>query len=371
MNAGDTTGRHLKRLRAEGVAVWLRGFHRPDTVGELARLVAAWDLSGLTWTVDDVLAADGCARPAALRGPEAGPVRAHRRLSTVAARAACDVLLPLYEASGGRMGLVSADVPPDAPDMSLDEQVRATWWAVDRPNLLLKVPGTARNLDLVGSLVADGIGVDISPVFSAARYEQVFAALCTGLEQARRAGRPLRRICTAVSLPIAPIDQLVDRRLRERGLDASRYPTGEAARAHARLVYHRHEQAMSGPRWQALAAHGAHLPHLVWTSLEPPDRPSYTDHLIAWGVVHALPRTTLPSLTHGSVLIGDALSGRHITARQDLEALYAFGLSYEVLAAELEDAWLAWRARLWHALWRGSEQVTDATEVAGTARDPA
>ncbi|MFF0221192.1 transaldolase family protein [Streptomyces sp. NPDC004629] len=369
MNAGDTTGRHLKRLRAEGVSVWLRGFHHPDPEGELPGLVAAWDLGGVTWTVDDVLAGGGRARLAELREGGADPARAWRRLSADATRAACDALLPLYEASRSGTGLVSADLPPAGPGRSAAQEARALWWAVDRSNLLLKIPGTPGSLETVSALVADGIGVDVTPVFSAMRYEQVFAALCAGLEQARRAGRALHRICSAVSLPIAPVDALVDRRLREQGLAAARYPTGEAARAHARVVYHLHEQAMSAPRWQRLAAQGARLPHLVWTDLEPAGPVRYADHLVAWGVVHALSRPALPT-NAGSTLIGDALSGRHITARQDLEALYAFGLSYEELARELETAWLADREEQGRALWRDSARGTGSTSPAPAEPNP-
>ncbi|MGW3953552.1 transaldolase family protein [Streptomyces sp. NPDC004752] len=369
MNAGDATGRHLKRLRAEGVSVWLRGFHHPDPEGELPSLLTAWDLGGATWTVDDVLAGDGCARLAELRAGGADPARAWRGLSADAARAACDALRPLYEASRSRTGLVSADLPPTAPGRSVAQEARALWWAVDRPNLLLKIPGTHGSLETVSALVADGIGVDVTPVFSATRYEQVFAALCAGLEQARRAGRALHRICSAVSLPIAPIDGLVDRRLREQGLAPARYPTGEAARAHARVVYHLHEQAMSAPRWQRLATHGARLPHLVWTDLAAVGPVRYADHLIAWGVVHALSRPGLPTIA-GSSLIGDALSGRHITARQDLEALYAFGLSYEELATELETAWLVGREEQRRALWRTPARETDPADPTEPHPDP-
>ncbi|MEU4985689.1 transaldolase family protein [Streptomyces sp. NPDC021969] len=352
MNARDTTGRHLKRLRAEGVSVWLRGCPDPGEDGALARLAADWDLSGVTWTVEDVLAAGGGTRFAALRERGHDRARARRGLSALPARAACDALLPRYEASRGRVGLVSADLPPtDAPE----QEGLATWWAVDRPNLLVKVPGTPDRLDAVAALVAAGVGVDVTPVFSAAHHERVLAALSTGLERAWEANRPLSAISTAVTVPVAPIDRLVDRRLRERGLAARRYPIGESARAHARLVYHLHEQVTSAPRWQRLASHGAQFPHLVWTEIAPAGHPAhYADGLVGWGVVHAFGRAELASIGTGAALVGDALSGRHITARQDLEALYAFGLSYEELAAELEQAWLAADARRWQQVWEGT-----------------
>ncbi|WP_372410919.1 transaldolase family protein [Streptomyces luteireticuli] len=366
MRAAEVTGRRLKRLRAEGVSVWLRGGRHDDVAtGELERLVTEWDLSGLTVTVEDMVEqvdSPGHVRGLTARGQGgAGHREATRRAAAAVTRQACDVFLPSYETSRGRTGLVSVDLPPARTRRQLYDEAVAAWEAVDRPNLLLKVPAGPTTLETVSALVSRGVGVDVVPVFSTDRYEQVFTALCTGFERARTTRRGLRDINTAVSVPLAPIDAWVDAHLREQGLAASRYPMGEAARAHARLVHHLHEQKLSHQWWQSLAADGADPPHLIWTGIEAgaadDGHAPCADHLVAWGVVHALHESALPSITESAVLVGDALSGRHITAHQDVEALYAFGLSYSTLADELEQEWLARHTAHWREFWRRSEEL--------------
>ncbi|MGW2404681.1 transaldolase family protein [Streptomyces sp. NPDC001739] len=348
----------LQRLCGEGVSLWLDGLERDLLAsGELARMASKRPLSGLTTSGHDLL--DAVAGPAyraqlddfTERGSR--PEEAARRLLAVDARWGCDVFLCRYRASGGRSGLVSVD-PVPVTERALAAEARAAWWAVDRPNLLLKLPATDESLDAIGELVGEGIGVDVTPVFSVHRYEQVQQALFSGLERAHRAGLRLDGVHTAVSLPVAPLDAAVDARLAAAGAPPGRPPMGRTALAHARLVYHAYERGLAGNRWRALAAAGARPPRLVWTATEAhgPAGPDtrYADGLVAWGVTSALTRRTLDAVSRRALLSGDTLSGRHVSARLDLAVLTEFGVCLRQLAGELERAWLADRRAAWEQL---------------------
>ncbi|UZJ29484.1 transaldolase family protein [Streptomyces endophytica] len=174
----------LQRLCGEGVSLWLDGLERDLLAsGELARMASKRPLSGLTTSGHDLL--DAVAGPAyraqlddfTERGSR--PDEAARRLLAVDARWGCDVFLRRYRASGGRSGLVSAD-PVPVVERALAAEARAAWWAVDRPNLLLKLPATDESLDAIGELVGEGIGVDVTPVFS-----------CTATNRSRRPCSPV------------------------------------------------------------------------------------------------------------------------------------------------------------------------------------
>ncbi|MFG2893108.1 transaldolase family protein [Streptomyces sp. NPDC048248] len=364
------TGDCLKRLRGEGVSVWLDGLSRELlTSGELAKLAAERPLAGLTTAGHDII--DDLTGPAyraqlddfTERGSH--PQEAARRLLAFDARGGCDVFLRSYRASSGRTGLVSIE-PAPVPDRALAAEARAAWWAVDRPNLLLKLPPTEESLGAVSELVAEGVGVDVTPVFSVDRYEQVQDALFTGLERARRAGLRLGAVHTAVSLPIAPVDAAADARLADAGAAPGRPPMGRTALAHARLVYHAYERGLGGDRWRALAAAGAHPPRLVWTATEArgPAGPDtrYADGLVAWGVTSSMSRRTLDAVSRRALLSGDTLSGRHVSARLDLAALAEFGVGFARLSADLERSWLAGRRAVWEELCERVAKLLSVTE---------
>lgn len=357
----------LARLRAEGVGIWLNGLDRELlTSGMLSRLISQRSLTGITSAACD--AAKDVTGPAYRAQfadfAEQGitPGEATRRLLAFDARLACDLFLPSYETSGGRGGMVSIETTPTAARTMVAVN-RAAWWAVDRPNLLLKVPACPATLDVVSDLLAEGIGVDATSVFHADRCEQIFSAVFEGLERAADAGLDISRIGTAVSVPVAPVDRAVDARLAEAGASPGRPPMGRAARAHARLVYRVYEQALGSERWGRLAARGARPTHVVWTETETlgPAGPDtrYTDGLVAWGVTSAMSRNTLEAVAEHALLDGDTLSGRHVSARHDLDLLGDFGVSYDQVAAELERESLLGRAPLWDGLRESVAQLLE------------
>lgn len=357
----------LTRLRAEGVGIWLDGLDRELIVsGALTRLVERRSLTGATSVARDAAkdVSGSAYRPQfddfARRG--ICPSEATRRLLAFDHRLACDVFLPLYESSGRRAGHVSVETAPTAAHTMLAE-ARAAWWSVDRPNLLLKVPVAEETLAVVSDLLAEGIGVDATCVYRSERCEEVFTSLFDGLERAWAAGLDLSRIGTAVSVPVAPVDRAVDARLARAGALPGRPPMGRAARAHARLVYRVYEQALGSERWRALAARGARPTHVVWTATEAlgqagPDT-RYADGLVAWGVTSAMTPSTLEAVAEHALLDGDTLSGRHVSARHELDMLSDFGISYRQVATELERESLACRGPLWEGLRESVAQLLE------------
>src|SRR5215469_8372257 len=192
----------LAELSAAGVAVWLDDINRERlTGGGLAALARGRHVVGVTSnpTIFDHALSHGDLyneqlAELALRGVSVG--EASRAITTYDVRWACDVLRPAYEASGGVDGRVSLEVDPRiARDTERTvAEARALWWLVDRPNLFVKIPATEQGLPAITACLAEGVSINVTLIFSLARYDEVIEAFLAGLERARDAGRDLSGI---------------------------------------------------------------------------------------------------------------------------------------------------------------------------------
>ncbi|MCU0266453.1 MAG: transaldolase, partial [Actinomycetia bacterium] len=252
-------------LQAAGVSVWLDDLSRQRLQsGGLAALVADHGVSGVTTnpTIFEQALRSGADYAAQVRALAARGVtvdEAVREITTHDVRWACDVLLPVHQATGGLDGRVSIEVDPRRardPDGTLAE-ARALWWLVDRPNLLIKIPATVEGLPAVTAALAEGISVNCTLIFSLDRYQAVLDAWLTGLEHAQSAGRDLAPIESVASFFVSRVDTEVDARLEEIGTPAALALRGRAAVANARLAFRAFEEVLASPRWAALAAAGA------------------------------------------------------------------------------------------------------------------
>ncbi|HYO19421.1 MAG TPA: transaldolase, partial [Dermatophilaceae bacterium] len=237
---------HLKELSAEGVSIWLDDLSRPlITGGGLQSLIDTSSVVGVT--TNPTIFAGALSHGDSYREQIAGLAAGGRTveesvfaLMTQDVRNACDILAPVYLASGGEDGRVSIEVDPRlAHDTARTvDQVMALHAAVDRPNVHIKIPATVEGLPAISQILAAGISVNATLIFSLDRYRGVMHAFLTGLEQARLAGHDLSQIHSVASFFVSRIDTEVDKRLDAIATDEAIALKGKAGVANARLAYH-------------------------------------------------------------------------------------------------------------------------------------
>jgi transaldolase len=277
-----------------------------------------------------------------------------RDMTTHDVRSACDVLRPVYDATDGVDGRVSIEVDPRlAHDTEATiAEARALWWRVDRPNLFIKIPAARQGLPAIAACLAEGISVNITLIFSLARYDEVIDAFLDGLERARQAGRDLASIASVASFFVSRVDTEVDARLDKIGTAAAAALRGRAAIANARLAYQHYEQMLASPRWAALAAAGARPQRPLWASTSVKDRAypdtRYVTDLVAPGVVSTMPEATLRAVAGHGQVPADSVRGHYSDARQVLSQLASVGVDYDDVTAALEQRGL----ELFDASWR-------------------
>ena len=220
---------------------------------------------------------------------------------------ALDSFAGVYHDSHRGDGYVSVEVAPDlAHDAAGTEQAaRSLHERIDRPNLMVKIPGTAEGLGPVETMIAEGRNVNVTLIFSLERYEKVIEAYISGLERyAATAGADLSRVASVASFFISRVDTELDRRLDAIGSPEALALRGKGAVAQGKLAYQLFQKAFSGPRWEALAAKGAVVQRPLWasTSTKNPAYPDtlYVDELIGPDTVNTLPDATLEAFAdHG------------------------------------------------------------------------
>ncbi len=292
----------LRQIQELGQAVWLDNINRHlIDDGELQRLIDEDGLSGVTSNPSIFKAAmgEGDRYDDALRRAYEETSDAREVFFRVAEqdiRAACDILRPVFEATGGQDGYVSFELPPDVGDdvegsVELAKRFRSE---IDRPNALIKVPGTAAGVRAFEELTAAGVSVNVTLLFAVPRYEEIAEAYLRGLERRVEADEPIDRIASVASFFVSRVDGKVDPRLDELGRPELK---GKAAIANAKLAYESFRRIFTGARWETLRARGANLQRPLWasTSTKNPDYPDtiYVDGLIGPDTVNTMPDKTL------------------------------------------------------------------------------
>jgi transaldolase len=338
----------IARLREAGVSVWLDDLSRERlTTGSLAALRDR-GVSGVTTNptifaraISDSDAYRDQTRDLKLR--QAPVDQALRELTASDVRQACDVLRPVYEATGGVDGRVSIEVDPRiAHDTERTvAEARALWWLVDRPNLFVKIPAARQGLPAITACLGEGISINVTLIFALARYSEVIEAFLAGLEAARDAGRDLSGIASVASFFVSRVDTEVDKRLDKIGSQQAAALRGKAAIANARLAYQRYEQAIAAERWKSLERAGARPQRPLWasTSVKDPayDDTRYVTGLVAPGVVNTMPEATLNAVTGHGTIPDDSIHGSYQQSQAVLDDLAALGIDYGDVVQVLED----------------------------------
>jgi transaldolase len=339
----------LAALSGAGVSIWLDDLSRQRlTSGSLADLVNTQHVVGVTTNPSIFAKAIGQrelyesqVRDLAARGVDAA--EALRALTTFDVRWACDVLRPVYEATSGVDGRVSIEVDARlAHDTTATiAEARALWWAVDRPNLFIKIPAAPQGLPAISACLAEGISINVTLIFSLTRYGQVLDAFLAGMEQAQQARHDLSAMASVASFFVSRVDTEVDARLDKIGTPQAAALRGQAAIANARLAYQRFEQTLAGDRWHALAAAGARPQRPLWASTSTKD-PAYPDtryvvDLVAPDVVNTMPEATLHAVADHGIVPDDSIHGTYQNAQAVLDQLAEVGVDYDDVVTHLED----------------------------------
>jgi transaldolase len=348
----------LAELSAAGVSVWLDDLSR-----ELESLVADRHVVGVTMNPTIFASAlsegdryDEQLRELARSGTELD--EAVFAITTSDVRTGCEMLRPVHDRTDGVDGRVSIEVDPRlARDTdAIVYQTHALWDEVAQPNLMVKIPATAEGLPAVTAVIAQGISVNITLIFSLERYRQVINAFATGLEQAWRTGRDLSAIHSVASFFVSRVDSEVDRRLDAIGSEDAAALKGKAAVANARLAHQIHEDFLTGSRWKRLAAAGARPQRPLWASTGVEDQ-SYPDtmyvtELVVPGTVNTMTGNTLSAFADHGVVTGDTVHGSYEAAREHFETLRHLGVSYQDVTETLEREGMAKSEASWDELGR-------------------
>ncbi len=358
----------LAELSTAGVAVWLDDLSRERLrSGNLAALIRDKHVVGVTTNpsifekaLSDGAAYDSQVRDLALRGTDVG--EAVRSLTTFDVRWACDVLRPAYDSSDTVDGRVSIEVDPRISDDTAKTvaEAKALWWLVDRPNLYVKIPATLAGLPAITAVLAEGISVNVTLIFSLERYDAVMDAFLDGMEQAVANGHDVAAMGSVASFFVSRVDTEVDKRLGDSPL------RGKAGIANAQLAYQHYERVFASARWTALAAEGARPQRPLWASTGVKD-PSYDDtmyvaQLVAPGTVNTMPEATLVAVADHGTIKGDTITPSYAGAQQVLDDLAAAGIDYDDVVALLEVEGVRKFEQAWTSL---IESVTEQLAKAG------
>ena len=333
----------LQQLHDAGVSIWLDTLSRELLeTGGFAALVADSAVTGATSnpTIFAKAITGSDRYDDQLRAAVASGIRAPQELFFELAlddvRAAADVLRPTYDATGGRDGFVSFECTPDLADdaAATIEQALELWHRLARPNVMIKVPATEAGVLAIEELTPRGVNVNVTLLFSLARYEQVIDAYVSGVARRVAAGQPVGTIASVASFFVSRVDAKAD-----PALEPGSPLRGRVAIANAHVAYGRYLARFAGERWEALEHRGARPQRPLWASTGTKD-PSYSDvlyveRLIAPGVINTMPEQTLRAFAdHGNV--GHALSADPEAAETVLSAAAAQGVDLEAITRELE-----------------------------------
>ncbi|MBZ5702557.1 MAG: transaldolase [Acidobacteriia bacterium] len=338
-------GNTLQELRKLGQSIWLDFIRRTlVTSGELQQLVDA-GLRGMTSnpTIFEKAIAgssdyDEALRKALAADPVIDTVTLYERLAIEDIQMAAGVLRPVYDSTSGADGFVSFEV---APDLAYNTQVtlseaRRLWKVIARPNLMIKVPATREGIVAVETLIAEGINVNVTLMFSLAHYEAVAQAYIRGIEKNKNP----QGVASVASFFVSRVDTMVDKELERNGSPDALALRGKAAIANSRIVYHRFQELFESPRFKKLQERGAQVQRPLWASTGTKNPVYsdvlYVDELIGPHTVNTLPPATLEAFRdHGAVKL--TLTGRLEEARQVLAGLPKAGIDLAAITETLQS----------------------------------
>src|ERR1700704_1609090 len=370
-----TQNPNLAALNAEGVSVWLDDLSRDRLKsGNLQELIDTKSVVGVTTnpSIFQKAFADGNAydeQIAELAERGADVDATIRTVTTDDVRNACDVLAPQWESSDGIDGRVSIEVDPrlaHETDKTILQAIEL-WKIVDRPNLLIKIPATLAGLPAITAVIAEGISVNVTLIFSVERHRAVMDAYLSGLEKAKEAGHDLSKIHSVASFFVSRVDTEIDKRLEAIGGDEALGLRGQAGVANARLAYAAYQEVFEqGDRFAALKASGAQLQRPLWasTGVKNPDYSDtlYVTELVAPNTVNTMPEKTLDAVADHGVITGDTVTGTAAEAQAVFDELAAAGIDLPDVFKVLEEEGVEKFEKSWLELLEATQEQLDAAK---------
>lgn len=331
-----------------GVSIWLDDLSR-DRIqsGSLEKLIAERNVVGVTTNPTifaSALATGQSYGPqiAELAKSGASVIDAVFAATTDDVAAACDIFRPIYDRTNGRDGRVSIEVEPTLAfdtDATI-HQAKELFARVGRENVMIKIPATIEGLSAITAVLAEGISVNVTLIFSLERYAEVIDAYLAGLEQAKANGRDLSAIHSVASFFVSRVDTEIDKRLAAIGTEEAIALKSKAGVANARLAYELFENAFSSDRATALIATGANRQRPLWasTGVKDPSLPDtlYVTELAVDDTVNTMPEKTLEATFDHAPVHGDAVHGTYDDARATIAAIEALGISLVEVTTLLE-----------------------------------
>jgi transaldolase len=342
----------LHTLHAAGQSIWLDFIDRSLLQsGALDRRIRDEALTGMTSnpTIFEKALATGAAYDAQLAAGAAAGLDAwglFELVETDDVRVACDAFMDVYRRTNGQDGYVSIEVSPgSAHDAAATiTEAHRLWQTVDRPNVMIKVPGTAEGCLALRQLIADGLNVNVTLLFSVAAHARVIEAYLAGLEDRAAKGGDLSHVASVAYFFVSRVDGAIDPRLDALvaagtlPADRARALQGKAAIANAKRAYRLFQERFAGPRWAALAAKGAQVQRPLWASTSTKN-PAYRDvlyveQLIGPDTVNTMPPATLEAFRdHG--ITARTVDADLAAADQVLSELAALGIDLDAVTDRL------------------------------------
>lgn len=365
---------NLAALSAQGVSVWLDDLSRDRLrSGNLQELIDTKSVVGVTTNPSIFQAAlsKGTAydaQVAELAARAADVDATIRTVTTDDVREACDVLRPQWEASDGVDGRVSIEVDPRLAhdtDKTILQAIEL-WKIVDRPNLLIKIPATKAGLPAITAVLAEGISVNVTLIFSVDRHVEVMDAYLAGLEAAQKAGHDISKIHSVASFFVSRVDTEIDKRLEAIGTPEALEMRGKAGVANARLAYAEYEQVFMSPRYEKLSMSGGRVQRPLWasTGVKNPDYPDtmYVTDLVAAHTVNTMPEKTMDAVADHGVITGDTISNKIVESQGVFLKLEELGIDLLDVFEFLERDGVDKFEKSWHELLEATQGQLDAAK---------
>ena len=350
----------LRTISAEGTSIWLDDLSRArlsaSSPSSLSQLILSHCVVGVTTNpsiFQQAISKSDLYLPEINQRKGSSAEEVITALTSADVRDACDLLMPIYLSSQGKDGRVSIEVDPRLAHETEKTiaQAHQLWESNKRPNLMIKVPATLAGIPAITSLIAAGISINVTLIFSAERYGQVLEAFLSGLRTRADEGLALSDVHSVASFFISRVDSAVDPILEEIATSEAKALLGVAAIANAKVAYGLFEESLKSDLWQSLAKLGAHPQRPLWASTGVKnadyDKSRYVVELVAPHTVNTMPEATLIAVQDSGKPRGNTISGTTERAHADLAALASVGVNLPAILQELErdgvakfeDAW--------------------------------
>jgi len=338
----------LAQLAANGVSIWLDDLSRSRIAsGGLKDLISSRSVSGVTTNPTIFAGAlskgEGYeAQVAELAAAGVSTEQAIVELTTRDVADACDIFAGVYAESNGFDGRVSIEVEPGLANDTAGtvKQAKELFAKVNRENVMIKIPATKAGLSAITQVIAEGISVNVTLIFSLARYREVIAAYVAGVEQAKANGHDISKIHSVASFFVSRVDTEIDKRLEAIGTGDAKSLKSQAALANARLAYEVFEQEFDNATWAALAAAGANKqrPLMASTGVKDPNLSDtlYVTELVAPELVNTMPEKTMEAVFDHGIVPTNSITNNYESAKMVLLAVSAVGVDYDDVTDLLE-----------------------------------